>query len=265
MISTHRFSTFVAVSALTLAASAALAPVQARTALSGSAALRGPPAICFRIDIGSASSIPWGFGSMFEAAWYYDTTEIVDDTLELLDGSDDVLVHMETLRRAVVLLAGLDGNKAERGVDWSNTEADRLLAALRSRTTAALAVSAGAKADADAKRAAEHIRGLAHFDLGYALAAAHQSGLRRGATQMACFDMAIKLRPDDGAISFGAAVASFSGNKPTPVLYDHLARAMEQGRKHGPLRKNMVKILGGVLGADSYSALASLVAKQTTS
>src|SRR5262245_41012594 len=60
----------------------------------------GPPLICWKIDIGTAESLPWGETGI-DMAKDFPTDKVVPETLRILQGSDDPLVHMETLRRAV--------------------------------------------------------------------------------------------------------------------------------------------------------------------
>jgi hypothetical protein len=65
--------------------------------------LAGPPLICHPINIGGAASLPWpsdGGGVLGRPD--YDLSHLVSDTLSLLRPSMDVLVRMETLRRATI-------------------------------------------------------------------------------------------------------------------------------------------------------------------
>src|SRR5215471_10776653 len=74
------------------------------------AAHAGPPLLCFPYEIGSAKSLPWG-KDKFEGAKGYDKSRVVEDTLEILKTERNVLVRMETLRRAAVYI-GTDSRKA---------------------------------------------------------------------------------------------------------------------------------------------------------
>ncbi len=65
------------------------------------AAVAGPPLICHPVDIGEATSLPWGSGA-FAQRRDYSPRQVVDDTLALLAKEPSVLVHMETLRRAAL-------------------------------------------------------------------------------------------------------------------------------------------------------------------
>ena len=66
-------------------------------------AMAGPPLICHPIDIGGAASLPWpGDGGGVVGRPDYDVSHLVADTLSLLSPNTDVLVRMETLRRATI-------------------------------------------------------------------------------------------------------------------------------------------------------------------
>ena len=67
------------------------------------AAVAGPPLICHAFDIGNAKSLPF-----FSHDWNlsggenYNTQNLANDTLAILQASQVALVHMETLRRATL-------------------------------------------------------------------------------------------------------------------------------------------------------------------
>jgi hypothetical protein len=110
--------------------------------LTGGAVSAGPPAICWRVEIGDAKSLPWGGDDSFATEKGYDSGRVVGDTLALLDGTMPVIVRMETLRRATVYL------------EESAAGRDALLRALMARVL---------DAEALGKPSA-----LAWFDAGYA-------------------------------------------------------------------------------------------------
>lgn len=60
----------------------------------------GPPLVCHEIAIGNAKSLPWDGGTKGKAA--YDRSHLVSDVAELLKTEEDLLVRMETLRRAAL-------------------------------------------------------------------------------------------------------------------------------------------------------------------
>lgn len=65
--------------------------------------LAGPPLICHSINIGGAASLPWpSDGGNVVGRPDYDVSHLVADTLSLLGPNTDVLVRMETLRRATI-------------------------------------------------------------------------------------------------------------------------------------------------------------------
>jgi hypothetical protein len=73
-------------------------------AASGVAAYAGPPLICHPFKIGGAKSLPWGNDP---AHWNqpladYNLAHLSDETLALLSPDTPVIVHMETIRRAVI-------------------------------------------------------------------------------------------------------------------------------------------------------------------
>jgi hypothetical protein len=108
-------------------------------ALLSTAAFAGPPMICHEVNIGSQKSLPWGVSNDWDNKLpTYDRTRLVADTLELLKPDTDVLVRMETLRRAAIYAS-------------ATPLANQLADTLRSRTGS-----------------------LASFDAGYFIEAVHQ-------------------------------------------------------------------------------------------
>jgi hypothetical protein len=74
------------------------------------AEFRGPPLICHSITIGENKSLPWEGGAMSTKKGY-DPKHLVKDVSALLGTTPDVVVRMETLRRAAIY-AREDGNVA---------------------------------------------------------------------------------------------------------------------------------------------------------
>lgn len=66
-------------------------------------AFAGPPLICHRLDIADAKSLPWS-GTAWDLAvnQSYDTRNLAQDTLAILDSGAPIIVRMETLRRATL-------------------------------------------------------------------------------------------------------------------------------------------------------------------
>ena len=94
----------------------------------------GPPLICHSIAIGENKSLPWEGGSM-NTKKGYNSKNLVKDLNALLSTTTDVIVRMETLRRAAIyahengdvaweLLADL----ALRALDADDTKSDGALA-----------------------------------------------------------------------------------------------------------------------------------------
>lgn len=64
--------------------------------------LAGPPLICHSINIGGAASLPWPSDGGLIGRQDYNVSHLVADTLSLLGPNTDVLIRMETLRRATI-------------------------------------------------------------------------------------------------------------------------------------------------------------------
>ena len=60
----------------------------------------GPPLVCQPFEIGKAASLPWESGTKGRAD--YDLSRLVADTTALLLAEKDLVVRMETLRRAAI-------------------------------------------------------------------------------------------------------------------------------------------------------------------
>jgi hypothetical protein len=89
--------------ALTIRSPWALAGICASLLFLGASAQAGPPLICHVIEIGHAESLPWiNHGWNLTGREDYDLTNLVSDTLAILDSDAPVLVRMETLRRATL-------------------------------------------------------------------------------------------------------------------------------------------------------------------
>lgn len=162
--------------------------------------LAGPPLICHPISIGGAASLPWPSdgGGIFGRP-DYDVSHLVSDTLSLLRPSMDVLVRMETLRRATIY--------AQR----NSFIAKELLVKLHARTIA------------NAPDA------LAAFDFGYLVECYKQAQLARTEGLSAWRDSewsdpaanldgysfvkrAIGMRGEDAEMEFAAALISSTGS-----------------------------------------------------
>lgn len=184
-------------------------------------ALAGPPLICHPIDIGNAKSLAWGGKGGFEADGAYDVKRLVDDTLAILTPNAEVIVRMETLRRATIYVS----KHREVAAD--------LRAALLSRV---LDAEAAGRSD-----------GLAWFDAGYLAQCYAQSDIPvgwKGGSPIG-YDWAMKglaLRADDAGMEFALALMT---------VYAHSGdgKGSEQGDHESHLRK-------AVAGAPEGSLLA---------
>jgi hypothetical protein len=237
-------------------------------------AVLGPPTVCHPIDIGNAKSLPWG-SAPFAASTDYDVARTVDDTLAILRESPDTLVHMETLRRAVIYLTPMSDAGKAKPEDWRQAQIGRLLAALQADvskcTTGAAAKDApAAKPEHSCPAAAEvanEALGLRTFDVGYLQALLYQSeqhGVGKGRAELASemrasLDRAAALRPDDGALHLGVALATYDGQE-SPSCYAHLDKAVALATDpDGLLRRNLMSTMGKFLGASSYDDLVAKV------
>lgn len=179
----------------------------------------GPPLICRGLEIDGAPTLPLPDGS--EAPSVRRT--LVHDTLALLDARTPVVVRMETVRRALLL---------------GQRDRETLGALFIALQTRALDSAARGKGDA-----------LAWFDAGYMAAAWREldgqgapiAGLKDGCAGYAWIVKAIELAGDDGAMEFGAALATHPAmHKGTHEVYRrHLARAAALSKGEGMLGKNL--------------------------
>ena len=193
-------------------------------ALVGTAALvistaqAGPPAICHPVEIGDQASLPWG-SNAFDKKRGYSKSDVLDDTLKLLEASDSALVHMETLRRATLYL------------DRDTKRATTLIATLMARAL-------------DAEAAGEP-SALAWFDAGYLAQCYAQvnidtgisCGKADGVAGYGWIKKALQLRPDDAEMEFGAAMATVLAG--IPEHDEHAARVKTLAKKDSLAMKNL--------------------------
>jgi hypothetical protein len=183
------------------------------------AALAGPPLICHSFDIGNAKSLPWiSHDWRLTGTESYDVNHLVSDTTSILDSDSTVLVHMETLRRAV-LYAQKDPVVAKR-----------LLLAFIARSNNA----------ANTPNAA-----LATFDTGYLAETFKQYEWinKSGNDPAQNFDgytlikKAIQLRPNDPQLQFAAALITLDG--PIPEQKEHAQKAIAGASSDPLLARNL--------------------------
>ena len=173
-------------------------------------AVAGPPAICWRIEIGDAKSLPWGGKDSFAKDARYDARRVVEDTLALLDDSASPLVRMETLRRATIYL------------EESQAGRDALLRALMTRVL-----------DADV---AKKPSALAWFDAGYAQGCFSQFR-EQGANGYAWVRRAAEISGGDAEVEYGCCMLSLMGQRHD--FKGHLDKVEAGAAKNPLLAKNL--------------------------
>ena len=207
------------------------------------AAVAGPPLLCHSLVIGQAKSLPWtAEGWKLAENSGYNTSHLVDDTLNILAPSTPVIVRMETLRRAT-LYAQTDPMAAKR-----------LLFTLRRRAE-----------DSDA---AGHPDALAWFDYGYLVECYRETGWMPGShgasgtvaalvpnlDGYAAVEKAISLRgksEDEPQMEFAAALIALDGHK--PGLQAHAQRALSAAQNGDrALADNLFKV--SFLGQQNLAA-----------
>lgn len=163
----------------------------------------GPPLICHPYDIGNAQSLPWGQGR--DAVGFdnpdpnYNTKQLTNDTLKILDAGAPVLVRMETMRRAA-----LYGSN-------DHASAAALLSTLKGRATVSTPSA------------------LALFDYGYfaetlkQIVWKYKEDITGGADGYSFVQKAIALQPDSAEMHFAAAV--MTRNPQRPGYEEHARKA----------------------------------------
>jgi hypothetical protein len=187
--------------------------------LAGSAQA-GPPLVCHTFDIGKAKSLPWtGQGWSLTGTESYDTKNLAADTIAILDGDSTVVVHMETLRRAM-----LYGQK-------DPAAGKQQLVKLVARADAA-----GKETPAAA---------LASFDVGYLAETYSQyqwvyktaANPAQGLDGYARVKKALAIRGDDPQMEFAAALMTMDG--PTSEHHDHAQKAIAGSKSDTLLAVNL--------------------------
>jgi hypothetical protein len=220
------------------------------------AARLGPPLVCVPVEIGTAKSLPWREGAFGEAKGYR-TGNLVNDTLGVLKTSDDVLVHMETLRRATVYI-GDDAELAREllarlawiAMDFESAAGDG------ERSTGGQAASGtgstggqAASGTGDAER-----RARAWFDAGYLAAALGQMDVRlewkpgvgAGVQGYAWLRRAVELSDGDPAMHFAAGIAAHPGMRQSKrdLFEEHIRAAIAGAGSDSLLMRNLEAHLG---------------------
>jgi hypothetical protein len=199
----------------------------------------GPPLICHRLDIGDAKSLPWaGTAWNLSGNENYDTRNLVQDTLAILDSGAPVIVRMETLRRAT-LYARKDPRAAKE-----------LLTKLYQRATSA--------------ETAGHPDALAWFDAGY-LAETYKQWSGKDSNPAAGIDgyslvtKALAARGhSDPEMEFAAALITLHG--PEQAHREHVRKAIAGAKSDSLLARNLSS---QVLGSETQTVSEAL-ARSTT-
>jgi len=199
--------------------------------------LAGPPLICHPFEIGNAKSLPWS-GNVWNLSGNqnYNTKSLAQDTLAILDGNPQIIVRMETLRRAT-LYAQKDPEAARE-----------LLTKLHARASRA---EAAGRQDA-----------LAWFDVGY-LAATYNQWMKdqnpaAGLDAYGLIKKALALRGTDPQMEFAAALVTLRGPQQDHLV--HLQKAMAGSKTDALLGQNLATHFMG----DEKRAALSLPANNTT-
>jgi len=207
--------------------------------LAVSPAWAGPPLICHAFDIGSAQSLPWvSHDWNLSGEENYDTKNLSDDTIAILDQSSKAtLVHMETLRRAT-LYARSDPLAAKR-----------LLLKLTTR--------------AETAENSTHPDAWAIFDAGY-LAETYKQWLGEGARNpangvdgYALVKKALQLSGDDAQMEFAAALITLGGPG-VGEHQEHAAKAIAGAKTDELLKRNLKSHFLG-----SGQTLAEIISEKT--
>jgi len=176
------------------------------------AAFAGPPMICHAIAIGQAKTLPWVDLNYRNGSGGYDLKNLTTDTVTILDSNAQVLVHMETLRRATIY-ARQDASVARE-----------LITKLQARASAS-------------------DNALAAFDFGYLIEAykqwigANEPNPARGLDGYAWVTKAIRARGSDAEMEFAAALITLGGSE--SAHDDHVQKAMAGAKSDALLAQNL--------------------------
>lgn len=204
-------------------------------------AFAGPPLICHRLEIADARSLPWD-GTAWNLAGNenYDTKNLAQDTLAILDSGAPVIVRMETLRRAT-LYARKDSHAAKL-----------LLTRVYQRANTA--------------ELAGHPEALAWFDAGY-LAEAYQQWFgkeQNPATGLDGYGMVVKAlalrKGSDAEMEFAAALITLQG--PEAAHRQHVRKAIAGAKEDPLLARNLSRQFRGDEKQTVSEALARAIPPQ---
>ncbi|MCP4092563.1 MAG: hypothetical protein GY747_03855 [Planctomycetes bacterium] len=217
-----------------------------------------PPAICQPFEIGKAESLPWKEGP-FGIDHDFDLATLNAEVIRILDADSSTLVHMETIRRAVVYTTGFSRKKDKLSLAQKKLGVESLIAMLRAR---ALEPHFGAKAATEAQTAPRL------FDLGFALAALEQLDWDRelgdhfgsGKQELT---RAMQWGKADAAMHLGTALGMWMSAKDDQVIFRHFLKAAELAGDNDSLASTNLVLCGKrFYGAESNDELVSLLTKR---
>jgi len=182
-------------------------------------AIAGPPLLCHPFDTAGAPSLAWGGPRWNQARADYDLRTLSANTEALLKAHTPVIARMETLRRAAIY-ASRDG-----------AIATQLLSRLDARITGAATPTAQSLARFDSgyfTETLEEVVRLQGYDMP-GVGKADTAGLRTLLAKRdgdAQVDAAVRLRPNDAAMRFAAALIASADQRTTAyATHARLARA----------------------------------------
>lgn len=224
----------------------------------------GPPAICFPLEIGDHRSLPWGDGPFRQPA-DYALSNLTVDVVQILNASDHAVVHMETLRRAAIMVGMRDSSAEAKAVSASaqktraklrGEQRQQLIASLRQRALAEFLKQPSDQAPSG------RALGLALLDLGYLLGALGQIGSSDWADDNGELERATALCDGDGHVWLGYCLAGFERHNhsfPAPAL----RKVCRLAASDKTLRANLVATIGVVSGNNSYDELVAWANQQS--
>ena len=191
----------------------------------------GPPLLCHPFDVGTARSLPWDGTDWWRGRTDYKVTNLVADTEALLTPTTPVIVRMETLRRAV-LYASHDRATAT-GLFAATVDRARNLQ--KSGQPDALALFDAAFVT----EAFRQVRWLGEYSPEWRGRSQIVDGVVGNADGHALIEDSLKLRPDDPALEFAAALIA-TGDKAHGAAYDaHARKARAAASNDALLARNL--------------------------
>jgi len=225
----------------------------ASSAAPSATSVAGPPAICFPLDIGEARSLAWGGENPFDSDPDFPREKLVAELTSVLDGSDDALVHAETLRRAVIYATGGHGKKDAA----TRARCAEVIQALQARVV-------DAELAASQQKIKPEERALCWMDLGFALGAFEQMEIAPFAPALPALQRATELSPKDGGVALAGWLASWTHDSNAAPRERLLAAAVRLADDpKGLVRRNLMNVAGHFLGIETYDQLVAKVGQSS--